>query len=227
MTATMTKGEREDLQRLVRQREKVLKSKAKQRSTELMADFGNQLGSIYSYDSDETWKEAARLAREEVAKAAAKIAARAAELGIPKDFAPGLNLEWYGRGSNAVKQRRVELRKMAETRIAAIESAAIVEIELQSVQAQTDIAANGLTSEAALAFLARLTPVEDLMPKLSYEQVAGKAATPIAEQLTSPGALRQQRYRERLAAASPKTGCDVTSASPRNADDEASRGRAQ
>ena len=51
-----------------------------------------------------------------------------------------------------------------------------------------------MTSEAALAFLGRLTPVEDLMPKLSYEQVAGKAATPIAEQLTSPGALRQQRY---------------------------------
>jgi len=35
------------------------------------------------------------------------------------------------------------------------------------------------------------------MPKLSYEQVAGEAEPPIAEQLTSQGALRQRRYRER------------------------------
>ena len=34
----MTKGEREDLQRLIKQRERVLKSAAKQRSAELLAD---------------------------------------------------------------------------------------------------------------------------------------------------------------------------------------------
>jgi hypothetical protein len=42
--ATMTRHERDDLQRLVRQREKVLKSAAKQRSAELLADFENQMG---------------------------------------------------------------------------------------------------------------------------------------------------------------------------------------
>jgi hypothetical protein len=39
MTATMNKGEREALQVLIRQRERVLKSAAKQRSSELLADF--------------------------------------------------------------------------------------------------------------------------------------------------------------------------------------------
>jgi hypothetical protein len=193
----MNKGEREALQVLIRQRERVLKSAAKQRSSELLADFENQLGSIYSYDNDATWAEAARLAKQEVAKAQTKIAARAAELGIPKDFAPKLSAEWYGRGANAVKQRRTELRVMAKTRIAAIEAKAIVEIEMQSVEAQTQIAQSGLTSEAASQFLERLRPVEELMPTLSFEEVAGKAETPIAEQLTSPGALRQRRFRER------------------------------
>ena len=42
--AVMSKGEREDLQRLIRQREKVLTSAAKQRSAELLADFENQMG---------------------------------------------------------------------------------------------------------------------------------------------------------------------------------------
>ena len=48
MNAIMTRAEREDLQRLVRQREKVLRSAAKQRSAELLADFENQMGSEYS-----------------------------------------------------------------------------------------------------------------------------------------------------------------------------------
>src|SRR5262245_35086050 len=48
----MTKGEREDLQRLIRPREKVLKSAAKQRSAELLADFENQMGSEFSFDDD-------------------------------------------------------------------------------------------------------------------------------------------------------------------------------
>jgi hypothetical protein len=87
----MTKGEREDLQRLIRQREKALKSAAKQRSTELLAEFENQLAARCRFDQDETWAEAVRIAEGEVVKANDRIAARCAELGIPKDFAPSLN----------------------------------------------------------------------------------------------------------------------------------------
>jgi hypothetical protein len=46
--SAMSKAEREDLQRLIRQREKVQKSAAKQRSTELLADFQNQIAAQYS-----------------------------------------------------------------------------------------------------------------------------------------------------------------------------------
>ena len=77
-----------------------------------------------------------------------------------------------------VKARRNELRRMAETRIAAIETKAIVEIELGCLEAQTAIAASGLTSEAARAFLTNLPSVESLMPALSYEAVAGEAKPP-------------------------------------------------
>jgi hypothetical protein len=204
----MTKGEREDLRRLIRQREKVLKSAAKQRSSELLADFENQLGAIYSFDDDETWAEAMRLAEQEVAKAQTKIAARAAALGIPKDFAPSLEAHWYGRGANAVKERRNELRKVAQTRIEGIEAKAITAIEIGCLEAQTEVAASGLTSEGARQFLERLPSVETLMPALAYEEVAGKAAPSIVEQLTSPGALRQRRYRARLETS---RNADVTS----------------
>ena len=193
----MTKHEREDLQRLVRQREKVLKSAAKQRSAELIADFENQMGQEFSFDQDEVWERATKIAQAALAKANEQIAARCHEIGIPKRFAPGLDLSWYGRDENATKQRRDELRKMAETRIEAIERKAVTEIELSCLAAQEQIALSGLTTEAARQFVEALPKIEALMPPLTFADVAGEAEPPVAEQLVSPNALRQRRYRER------------------------------
>jgi hypothetical protein len=118
----ITRLEREDLQRLVRQREKVLKSAAKQRSAELLADFENQISQEYFFDQDEIWKQATEAAEREVAKAQKQVAARCRELGIPDRFAPGLGLSWRHRGyDNMIEKRRNELRRMAQTQIAAIE----------------------------------------------------------------------------------------------------------
>jgi hypothetical protein len=194
----MTKGERDDLRRLIVRREKVLKSAAKQRSAELLADFDSQLAAEYSFDADAVWEAAARLAKAEVAKAQERVAARCVELGIPRQFAPSLNLVWAGRGyDNSVKKRREELRRVACSRIEAIEQAAVVQIERQAVDAEMEIARAGLTSEAALGFLATLPSVETLMPALSYREIAGEADPPLVEQLITPNTLRQRRFREK------------------------------
>jgi hypothetical protein len=195
----MTRTEREDLQRLIRQREKVLKSTAKLRSAELLADFENQMGQQYSFDQDEVWRKATEAADREVKKCQAQIEARCAELGIPQQFAPKLAYHWYSRGENAFKERRVELRKMATAQIEAIEKKAITEIELRSVEAQTQLAVAGLTSEAARSFVDKLPAIAVLMPKLSFAELAGEASPPVAGQLISPNAMRQRRYRERQA----------------------------
>jgi hypothetical protein len=194
----MSKSEREDLQRLVRQRERVLKSAAKQRSTELLADFENQMGQQYSFDQDEIWERATEVAEREVAKAQKQVEARCRELGIPDQFAPSLNLAWHARGyGNALEKRRAELRRMAQTRIAAIEQAAIVKIEMTCLDAQTSLAIASLTSDAARQFIEQLPSPEKLMPALSFAEVADETNPPVAEQLVSPNALRQRRYRER------------------------------
>lgn len=195
---TMTKGEREDLQRLIRQREKVMKSAAKQRSAELLADFESQMAAEYRFDDDAIWAAAAKAAQAEVARAQERVAERCRELGIPKQFAPSLSLGWRHRGyDNALAERRAELRRVALKQIANIEQAAIVEIERASVTAQTELALSGVSSEAARAFVANLPNVESLMPGLSYRELAGEADPPIVEQLITPNALRQRRYRER------------------------------
>jgi hypothetical protein len=194
----MTKGERDDLRRLIVRREKALKSAAKQRSAELLADFDSQLAAEYRFDDDAVWEAATKLAEAEVAKAQERVAARCAELGIPRKFAPSLKLFWSGRGyDNSVKQRREELRRVAYSRIEAIERAAVVQIDLLSVTAETEIAKAGLNSEAALAFIGTMPSVESLMPALSYSEIAGEADPPVVEQLITPNALRQRRFREK------------------------------
>jgi hypothetical protein len=193
----MTKAEREEMLRLVRQREKVLKSAARQRSKEVLADFEVQITAIYRFDDDEVWAQATRAAEIEVGKAQAQVAKRCRELGIPDRFAPELSLDWVGRGENAVNQRRAEFRKAAEAQVAAMEAKAISKIELDCYQLHERIAVSALTSDAAKRFFAAFPSIEALMPALSFAAISGEADMPIAEQLVTPNALRQRKFRER------------------------------
>jgi hypothetical protein len=197
-----------------------LKSAAKQRSGELLADFENQMGQEYRFDQDEVWNTAIKTVDPLVEKAQAQIAKRCRELGIPKQFAPSVHLEWSARGyGNVIEKRRGELRKMATTRIEAIEAKAVTEIEMSCLKAQEQIALAGLTSDAARAFIERLPGVETLMQRLSFAEVAGEAEPPVAEQLVSSNALRQRRFRERQAALG-RNGPEALQPPSRNATDD-------
>jgi hypothetical protein len=194
----MTPREREELQRLTRQRERVLKSAAKQRSSELLADFENQMGSEYFSDQDPVWEQITADTQRVVDRAREQIARHCRELGIPDQFAPTLSLGWHHRGyGNVLNTRRDELRIMAKTRIEAIERKAITQIEFPCLAAQEQIALAGLTSEAARRFVEQLPSIEVLMPQRSLAKIAGEAGLPIAEQLVSSNALRQRRWRDK------------------------------
>lgn len=174
-SAPMTTRERSDLCSLIRRREKLSKTEAKERSKTLIADFERQLGTIYSYDDDATWQAATEAANKAVKEANAAIAARCQELGIPRQFAPGIVCNgWYSRGENAVASRRAELRRMAMTRIAAMEAEAQVLIERHSVELQEQIIAASLTSESAKAFLEQMPKIPALMPTLNAKTMAGE-----------------------------------------------------
>ncbi len=166
-TTAMTARERGDLCALVRKRERVMKAAAAERAPQLRADFEQQLGTIYKFDSEEVWAAAAKFADDAVAEANRAIAARCKELGIPPEFRPRLSdVGWYGRGENGAAGRRTELRMMAATRIDAMRKEACTRIERQSLELQTQIAAAGIESEAARKFLEAMPSVESLMPAL-------------------------------------------------------------
>jgi len=168
---TMTKGERDQLLQLVKKRERVMKSKAQERSAALLAEFDAQSAKIHHWDDDAIWARAKEEAQKAIDDAKVVVAARCQELGIPAEFAPDLNMYWSGRGHNAVAERRAELRRAAKSRIDVIEKEAISKIEGMSLDAQTEIIAHGLESDAAKLFLETMPKIEHLMPSVEVTEI--------------------------------------------------------
>lgn len=168
----MTRSERTDLTSLCKQRAKLAKAMADARAAELLAEFEAQLATEYAFDEDETWREAAKIATEALAEANEIIANRCRELGVPTRFAPALTQSWHSRGENASAQRRAELRKVASSRLDAMAKNAKVQIDRASLEVQTYLVSDGLTSAAAQQFLETGMPtVESLMPPIAVPEV--------------------------------------------------------
>lgn len=166
----ITRHEREALAKLIRQRERLAKTAASERSAVLLADFEQQADRMYAYDEDEVWRTAVLTAKEEVAKAQVRIAERCRELGIPQPFAPTLSVEWHQQRAS-VSMERAKMRQVAKRRIEQIEATARTAIERASVTAQEALLVGGLTSDAARMFAESLPAVEELMPKLEMSQL--------------------------------------------------------
>ena len=161
----MTKGEREELSKLLKARSRLAGRVVDQRAAELLADAETQLAKEYKID-DAAWSTLTAEAKNVVRDADKEIARRCRALGIPDEFRPGLDLMWYRRGENALKERRAELRKVAQTRIHAMAAAARVEIETKALDGLTLLAQGALESAEARAFLSSMPTVEALMPAL-------------------------------------------------------------
>jgi hypothetical protein len=172
----MTKSERDDLVRLIKQRERIAKTAAAQRSAQMLADFERQISAVHAFDSNEVWEAAMAAGVKAAHEAQARLDEESKRLGIPEEFRPRMSFGWMSRGQNAFAERRSELRKVALAEINAAEKSAHVQIETQSVAAQTKIIAHGLSSDDALRFFNSLPPVQEMMPALSLETIQAEIA---------------------------------------------------
>lgn len=168
----MTRTERQDILQICRQRERVAKADAVAVAARHRAEFEAQLARIYSWDEDDVWKAAAKAAKEATRQANEQIAARCEQLGIPSRFRPALDEpSWYCRGENAVAQRRAELTRVANTKIDQLLKEAKHAIEAKSVEIQTRLLADGLTSADARVFLKAMPTPAQLMPAVTVEDI--------------------------------------------------------
>lgn len=165
----MSRRDRDDLAKLTRRRERVAKSDARQRAAELRADGQAQLATIFRAD-DARWKEAISVAQAAIDEANAAIDRHCDESGVPEAFRPSVGLGWSSRGENGSAERRVELRRVLETRVTALEKQAFTEIERRSLEVQTSLLAGGLDSAEARAFLESMPTAAALMPGLAVQE---------------------------------------------------------
>ncbi len=166
----MTKHEREALAKLIRQRERLAKTAAAERSAQLLADFEQQADRHYHYNEDEVWSRVMATAKEVMARAQEEVAERCRELGIPAPFQPTIHVMWSQQRA-AISQERAKMRTIASRRIEQIEASARTAIERASVTAQEALLTGGLTTDAARLFAEALPSVEELMPNLDMSQL--------------------------------------------------------
>jgi hypothetical protein len=121
------------------------------------------------------WREAFDSAQQAVTELNARIREQCEQAGIPARFAPSAGLGWRERGQNITAGRRTELRRVAQSRVAADTKSAKAEIERRSIEVQTQLVAGGLISDEAKAFLDAMPTVEHLMPTLDIAQIEGEA----------------------------------------------------
>jgi hypothetical protein len=166
----MTRAERAELAKLLKLRARVAKEDVNTREAHLLADFEAQMASRYD-SRDEAWADVTAAAKKAVEEADAEVAKRCRELGIPAEFRPGINCSWYGRGENADRSRRVELRKVAQTRLAANARAAKVEIDRTIAELLTQLTAGALESGSARDFLDAMPSIDQLLPPLALREL--------------------------------------------------------
>jgi len=178
MSSALSRRDYTDLAALARRQERVAKTQADQRAAELEADFEAQLATTFEAN-DERWRLVTERLKEMTASADAEIKRICREEGVRPEFSPGVTLLWYERGQNADKNRRVELRRVALTRIEALKQKARAEIERRTVEFETALLGGALESDAARAMLAAMPKPADLMLPLDVAEL--DRALPLAD----------------------------------------------
>jgi hypothetical protein len=166
----MTRQDRKDLIDVAKLRVRIAKAGVAAREEDLLAKVEEDLSAIYD-PKDAAWREIVDDAQARVNEANAQISAVCEERGIPQRFRPLLMTSWVGRGETMFKDRREELRKLAQARIKAAGSRAKVEIDMKGAEALTALVAATLETEEARQWLEKIPTPAELMPPVNVAEL--------------------------------------------------------
>ncbi len=198
----ISKADQATLVRLAKNRAKQAEADVDARMAVLYTEVVDQMAAEYEAQ-DALWANAVIVAEEATAKANDQIRRKCAELGIPPGQAPQLHSMWTRRGYEfSSPMRRAELEKLAKTRLDALAKEAKVRINGAALQVEERLILGGFESEDAREAFKLMPTAEDLMPRLSLEDLGVTRWQPpedIGAQLTTPmttsGRLRRRVMR--------------------------------
>ena len=158
--------------KLLKARARIAKMEVDELQAKRLADVEQELAAIYHIGDHEVWEATYKAADAAVRDANARIAEVCQSLGIREEFRPGLaGVGWYGRGENAAKERRAELRRVAKRRYMAEAKRAKLVIDTVVVDRQAKLIAGALHSSEAQAFLETMPTPEALLVRLELPEL--------------------------------------------------------
>lgn len=166
----MTPQERQQLRQLIRLREQRAKRQVDAFADERLAQFEQEMATVYRAD-DERWARVTAAVRRVEEEANAELRRICDAEGIKEDYAPMYYSGFSGRRVNADKDRRAELRRVAQTRVKADAKAAKVSVEAASAEVQERLLVGGLRTDEARALVETIPSVESLMPPLPTAEI--------------------------------------------------------
>jgi hypothetical protein len=185
----MPKGDRDALIKIAKARARQAEREADARRAVLMADVRNLVTAEHSA-RDELWRGAVEIAQEALLKANDQIRCQCADLGIPPEHAPELQMSWRSRsGDFSDDKRRGELIKLAEAKLDAVTTAAKTAIQAAALHIEEALIMGGLDSDEAKTVLSQMPTPEGLMPAIGLDDLGVKGWQPpddAAAQLTTP-----------------------------------------
>jgi hypothetical protein len=173
----MTASERADLARVVRMRSKIAREDLQAAAAKQLAVAEAQLSRVYDA-REKYWADLTKVAQEKLQQLDDELARRCHELGIPPQFRPKLEASWYGRGENANKYRRAELRLVAKARIDAALRIAESKLVRHETELLEQIVRHALTTDAAKTFLDAMPTAEALLPTIDVSDLEKAKALP-------------------------------------------------
>ena len=195
----MTPADRQALIRVAKSRGKLAEDEIDARAKTVLAEVLNDLTAEYQA-RDALWNDAVVIAEEAAAKANEQIRLRCAELGIPADHAPGLDVAWHKRGAGlSDRARREELRELAQARVSALTATAKTIARAQVLDIEEKIVLGALESIEAKKVLEAMPSAEQLMPTISIHDLGVTHWQPpedIAAQAMTPLTPAQRRVRQ-------------------------------
>jgi hypothetical protein len=186
---SMKVAERKEIATAIRANAKAALLEADARGKWMLADAEARLAAVYKAD-DEAWADITAAARKYIAEADAAVAARCRQRGIPENLRPRLSEYWSSRGENMFKERRAELRRVAEAQVAAQVSKLKVKIARLEARQLTELVRTGLTSEEARAFVETVLKPDELLPPLASLELHSGEVILLPELVTEDTASR-------------------------------------
>jgi hypothetical protein len=167
----MTRSERADFEKYTRQYVRAIKARGEAHAAQLALACEEELSRVYEAN-DARWAAAVAKAEAEVAKANRAIKAAFAHEGLTNtQRMPELAPIWLGRGETWDKDRRAELRKVADAQAKLLVKAAAAKAEEIATEYQTRVLLDDLSREQAIELARGLPNVQELMPPLDPVEV--------------------------------------------------------